>query len=137
MPILTRRAGFEPSLSSQVPTHENQYDGFAGEEIGYGDACYVAADGLTYRCVGTSPAETALVHGFAANRAKSGRPITIYRNAYFGYTEEEGASNVVPGRRYYVDATTPGALNTTVNGQACAVGALYGNIIVTTTWDKI
>jgi hypothetical protein len=137
MAILAKRSDLSPSLSSQTPTPENQFDGTAGEAIEYADACYLAADGLIYRCVGATPADTSLVHGFAANKQREGKPITIYRNAYFAYTAESGAGAAVPGTRYYVDAATAGAINTTANGPACAVGALYGNIIVTTTWDKV
>lgn len=137
MAILAKRTGFGPSLASQTPTHENQFDGFAGEALEYGDACYVAADGYIYRTVGTSPADTALVHGFASQKQRANKPVTIYRNAYFGYTAEEGTGTVVPGKRYYVDANTAGAINDTVNGKACAIGGLNGTIIVTTTWDKV
>ena len=137
MALLVKRSDMAASLSSQTPTPENQIDGVAGEAIDYGDACYLGPDGLFYRCVGTSPASTALVHGFAANAQRANKPITLYRNAYFGYTAEADSTTAVPGTLYYVDGTTPGALNTTVNGHACAVGALFGNIIVTTTWDKV
>lgn len=104
MANLTKKTDIAPSLASQTPTPENQIDGVAGENIDYADLCYIGADGYIYRAhSGTALATQA--RGLAATKQRAGKPLTIYRCAAFGYTEENGATTCVPGKNYYVSAT--------------------------------
>jgi hypothetical protein len=135
MANLVKRTDIYPGLSSQTPTPENQIDGVAGEAIDYADLCYIGADGLFYRAhSGTALATQA--RGVAATKCRAGKPMTIYRVAAFGYTEENGADTAVPGKNYYVSATA-GRLSDTaptsgagVNDQPVAFGRTDGNIHV-------
>ncbi len=98
-----------PSLATSAPCHAHLVDQggnkVAGEDIAAGDACYIkASDAKVYRTNGTAATEPARAWGIAPRAAKTGEPITLYRDV-----EVEYGSGLAIGTPLYVSVTA-GAL---------------------------
>ncbi len=97
-----------PSLSTVMPQQSNVIasGSKAGEAIAAGDACYIAATGLVWRCIGDTEA-SAVAHGLAARKAVAGEAVTLFRGVEFHY-----GSGLTPGTAYYLSDSDEGALDT-------------------------
>lgn len=91
-----------PTVATRTPPQNEQIPGLvAGEAIGAGDACAIAADGTVMLA-----ATTERVHGIAAYDAAVGEAVTLYRNVRFAY-----GSGLTPGAAVYLSTATAGALD--------------------------
>lgn len=91
-----------PSLASALPPQNEQIPGLvAGEALGAGDLCTIAADGTVMQS-GTGDR----VHGVASEDTASGEAVTLYRNVRFRY-----GSGMTPGTSVYLSGTVAGGLD--------------------------
>lgn len=79
-----------------------------GEDVLFGDALYIAADGLAYRSRADGTRDQASVQGVACGPGLSGAQVNV---ALAGGLTGFGA--LTPGAEYFLSATTPGAITTT------------------------
>lgn len=95
-----------PSLCSVLPPQSQTISGLlAGEAIAAGDACYIKSDGKIWRSTGAAVNAAAEVHGFAAQSASTGKPVTLLFDVNFNY-----GSGMTPGTKFYLSAATLGGL---------------------------
>lgn len=91
-----------PSLATALPPQNEQIPGLrAGENIGGGDLCTIAANGTVMLSVAGNQ-----VHGVASVDASVGEAITLYRSVRFGY-----GAGLTPGTVVRLSATVPGGLD--------------------------
>jgi hypothetical protein len=94
-----------PSYCSITPPQSDTIVGLlAAAAIAAGDACYIAAGGVT-KATGAAANAAARVVGFAFQSAAAGDPVTLVSSGNFNY-----GAGMTPGTPFYLSAATAGAL---------------------------
>lgn len=79
-----------------------------GENAAFGDALYIAPDGLAYKSRANGTRDQATIQGLASEAGLGGGQINV---ALAGGLV--GFAALTPGAEYFLSATTPGAITTT------------------------
>lgn len=79
-----------------------------GEDVAFGEALYIAADGKAYKATASGSRDQATVQGLAVENGSSGDVIQLaLAGGLIGY------GGLTPGAEYFLSASTPGGITVT------------------------